>query len=79
MGVTNIRPVWFTVTFCDEHALENVDGMLTTDFMGIGKTYRLDNPHTVSLRPFPELYEVAIATLEEMREFGILTFVEKFR
>ena len=67
------------MTFCDRHAAKNVHGMLSTDFMGLGKTYRIDDPNVVVLRPFRDRYETAIATLEEMKERGILTFVQQFR
>jgi hypothetical protein len=52
--------------------------MLRTDFLGLGQVYRADNPCVLVLRPFPHMYDVARATLEELQEVGALTFVEEF-
>ena len=79
MGITNVRPVRFTITFSDDFPLERVDGMLESDFMGIGKTYRANHPRVVILKPFRDAYEVALATLNELKEHGALTFVQHFR
>jgi hypothetical protein len=78
VGISNIRPVRFTVTFCDQHALDNVERMLNSDFIGLGKTYGLGNPRALVLRPFQDMYETARVTLEELRDHGALTFVEEF-
>jgi len=78
VGVSNIRPVRFTVTFIAQRAEEDVAGMLRSDFIGLGKVYQASDPRVLVLRPFSNMYDVARETLEELREVGALTFVEEF-
>jgi hypothetical protein len=78
VGVSNIRPVRFTVTFNDRYADRNVDGMLRTNFIGLGEVYQGQDARVVVLRPFPKMYDATKSTLEELREVGALSFVEEF-
>ena len=78
MGISTIRPVRYTVTFTGEHALKDVETMLTSNFIGLGKTYRVSE-RVLILRPFPDVsLSDARETLEELRGVGALTFVEDF-
>jgi hypothetical protein len=76
MGVSTTRSVRYTVTFTDEHAAKNMEGMLESNFIGLGQTYRV-NERVLILRPFPGVAD-ARETLEELRSVGALTFVEEF-
>jgi hypothetical protein len=72
------RPVRFTITFSKDFPAERVDGMLESDFMGWGKTYRGKDRNVLVLSPFPDApYEKVKATLDELTAGGALTYVEQ--
>jgi hypothetical protein len=79
VGISNARPVWFTVTFADSFPADLLDGMFNTNFVGLGEIYRQDNPRILVLKPFRNSYGVALETLEELQSHGALTFVQHFR
>jgi len=70
----------FVVTFRDQYALRNVDGLLNTDFIGLGKTYCGRDPKVLFLYPFPHISDVVLKqTLDELAAVGALTYVEETR
>jgi hypothetical protein len=67
----------FVVTFRDQ---EDADGMLKTDFIGLGKTHSGNDPKVLFLRPFAHVSKaVLMETLDELRAAGALTYVEENR
>jgi len=67
----------FTITFCGQDALEHVQRMLNSDFVGLGKTYGGTDPRVVFLYPFPQISETLIKeTLDELQSVGAITYVE---
>jgi hypothetical protein len=70
----------FIVTFHDQHALENVQRMLTSNFIGLGKAYSANDPNVVFLYPFPQISDADIKeTLDELQSVGALTYDEDDR
>ena len=70
----------FVVTFRDQYALKNVEMLLKTDFIGLGKTYGGKDPRVLFLYPFPHITEVVLKqTLDELQAVGALTYVEEAR
>jgi hypothetical protein len=78
--MTAAAPRRFIVTFCDQHALENVQRMLTSNFIGLGKVYGGADPNVLFLYPFPQISDADIKeTLDELQGVGALTYVEDRR
>jgi len=70
----------FVITFQDQYPLDMVDGMLRTDFMGLGKAFGGKEPRVVFLYPFAHVSEVVIKeTLDELQAVGELTYIEEHR
>jgi hypothetical protein len=68
------------VTFEEKFPTEMVEGMLESDFMGLGKTYAGNDRRVLFLYPFPNVsYAVVKETLDELRAGGELTYVEDYR
>jgi hypothetical protein len=75
--MTAMAPRRFIVTFQDQHALENVQRMLRSNFVGLGKTLCGTDPRVVFLYPFPQISDAVIKeTLDELQSVGALTYVE---
>jgi len=75
-----MKPRRLIVTFKEQYPSELVDGMLESNFMGLGKTYSGKDPRTLFLYPFPEVSErVLRETLDEMQAAGELTYIEDDR
>jgi hypothetical protein len=71
------KPRKFIVTFRDQ---EDADGMLRSDFIGLGKAHSGKDLKVVVLHPFPHVSDADLKeTLEELRSVGALTYVEDRR
>lgn len=68
------------VTYRDEHALANVQQMLDSEFMGLGKVYCGEDPRVLFLHPFPHIDDAVVReTLNELQSVGALTYAEEVR
>lgn len=70
----------FVVTYVDQRALKNVEGMLDSEFMGLGKVHCGKDPTVLFLYPFPHITDAMVKeTLDELQSVGALTYVEEVR
>jgi hypothetical protein len=70
----------FVITFQDQHARDNVDGMLESNFIGLGETYRGKDSKVLYLHPFPHITDAVLKeTLDELKAVGALTYTEELR
>lgn len=78
--MTGNQPRRFVVTYRDEHALDNVQEMLKSEFMGLGRVYCGEDPKVVFLHPFPHVADAVLReTLDELQSVGALTYAEEVR
>jgi hypothetical protein len=75
--MTATSPRKIVVTFQDKFPKHLVDGMLTTNFVGLAETYRGDDPQVLFVFPIPDRFEALKATLDELQAGGALTYVEE--
>jgi hypothetical protein len=54
-----------------------VDRIWETDFVGLGTTYRRDDPRVLYLIPTSQQYPDLRAQLEQMEREGALSFIEE--
>jgi hypothetical protein len=70
----------FVVTFQEEFPMELIQGMLESNFMGLGKTFSGKDPRILFLYPFPDVANTVLkSTLDELQTGGDLTYVEEHR
>jgi hypothetical protein len=67
------------VTFTDRFGDDMIDGLLESDFIGMGTVYRRDERRVLFVRPNMNAYQILIEQLTAWKEDGLLTFVEESR